>query len=530
MREGLDITQANNHYLSVIARLRSGVTIEQAQTELDILGAQLAERYPRGHDIRARLYPLKDDIIGSSSRALEIMLGAVALVLVLVCVNVANLLLVRGSDRAREFAVRSALGAERSRLVRQMLIESLTLALAGDLAGLLVARLAMSAIVALGSGSIPRLATLNLDPRLLLFSVVIATLCAVGFGVAPALRAARTQPGDVLRDESRGSTGGLGHIRLREWLVVSQVALAFVLLAGAGLLVASARQIGQVDLGVKPANAFVFELSLPYARYDSTARARTYEELAKKIEEIPGIVAAGGVSKLAATGDYNSWGMTVLSGPLNGAKAGDGEAENRIISGDYFKATGIPLLEGRAFDARDGNTAPDRVIVSASLAKRMFPGISALGQRLESGGHNSEIIGVAGDVATNAEGAEAQYIYHAHTQFSGDRVWSLTQIVRTARPPDAMIANVRRLIAGVDPLLVMHRPSLFSDALGAAKRNVPSRCESWQVSPWSRSRCRRWEYSECCRTESACVRRNSAFAWRSARERARSGEWCCDRD
>lgn len=466
LREGLDITQANNHYLAVIARLRPGVTIEQAQSELDILSTQLADRYPEGRNISARLYPLKDDIVGSASRALEIMLGAVALVLVLVCVNVANLLLVRGSDRAREFAVRSALGAARSRLVRQMLIESLTLALAGDFAGLLVARGAMSAIVALGSGSIPRLAELHLDPQLLVFSVVIATLCAVGFGMAPALRAARTQPGDVLRDESRGSTGGAGHIRLREWLVVSQVALAFVLLAGAGLLLASARQIGEVDLGVKPADAFVFDLSLPYARYDSTARARTYEEIAKKIEQIPGVIAAGGVSKLPATGSYHSWGTTVLSGPLNGSKDGNGEAENRVISGDYFKAAGIPLLEGRAFDARDDNVAPDRVIVSASFAKRLFPGISALGQRLESGGHRSEVIGVVGDVATNAEGAEAAYIYHAHTQFSGDRVWSLTQIVRTAGPPDAVKTNVRQLIASVDPLLVMYRTSPFAEAVG----------------------------------------------------------------
>ncbi len=466
LREGLDITQANNHYLSVIARLRSGVTIEQAQGELDILSAQLSERYPQGRDIHARIYPLKDDIVGSASRALEIMLGAVALVLVLVCVNVANLLLVRGSDRAREFAVRSALGAERSRLVRQMLIESLTLALAGDLAGLVFARVAMSGIVALGSGSIPRLATLDLDPRLLAFSVVIATLCAVGFGMAPALRAARTQPGDVLRDESRGSTGGAGQIRLREWLVVSQVALAFVLLAGAGLLLASARQIGQVELGVNTGSALVFDLSLPYARYDSTARARTYEEIAKNVETIPGVIAAGGVSKLPATGNYNSWGMTVHSGPLNGTKNGNGEAENRIVSGDYFKAAGIPVLEGRVFDARDDNAAPNRVVVSANLAKRMYPGISALGQRLETGNHQSEIIGVVGDVATNAEGADAQYIYHAHTQFAGDRVWSLTQIVRTVRAPDAMIANVRRLISGVDPLLVMHRPSSFADAVG----------------------------------------------------------------
>jgi predicted permease len=466
LREGLDITQADNHYLAVIARLRPGVTIAQAQGELDILGPQLAERYPAGKETRARLYPLKDDIVGSASHALEIMLGAVALVLVLVCVNVANLLLVRGSDRAREFAVRSALGAERSRLVRQMLIESLTLALAGDLAGLLVARVTMSAIVALGSGSIPRLAELNLDPRLLVFSLVISTVCAVGFGMAPALRAARTQPGDVLRDESRGSTGGLAHIRLREWLVVSQVALAFMLLAGAGLLIESARRIGQIDLGVKPAGAFVFDLSLPYARYDSTGRSRTYEEIANKVEQIPGVVAAGGVSKLPATGNYHSWGVTVLSGPLNGAKEGHGQSQNRVISGDYLKAAGIPVLEGRAFEPRDDNAAPSRVLVSANLAMKLFPGISAIGQRLNTGDRSSEIIGVVGDVAVDAEGGDGLYVYHPHLQFAGERVWSLTQVVRTSGPPDAIRPSVRQVVAAIDPLLVMHRPSLFAEAIG----------------------------------------------------------------
>ncbi len=466
LREGLDITQAGNHYLSVIARLRPGVSIGQAQSELDILGAQLNQRYPDANKTGARLYPLKDDIVGSASRALEIMLGAVALVLVLVCVNVANLLLVRGSDRAREFAVRSALGAARARLIRQMLIESVMLALVGDLAGLIVARVAMSAIVALGAGSIPRLAELHLDPRLLVFSIVIATLCAVGFGMAPALRAARTQPGDVLREESRGSTGGLAHIRLREWLVVSQVALAFVLLAGAGLLVQSARRLGEVDLGVKATGALVFDLSLPPARYDSTGRSRAYEEISRKIEEIPGVVAAGGVSKLPATGFYHAWGMTVLSGPLVGSKEGRGQSQNRVISGDYLKAAGIPVLEGRAFDARDDNSAPSRVLVSANLAKRMFPGISAIGQRINSGGPKGEIIGVVGDVATDAEGADGMYVYHPHTQFAGERVWSLTQVVRTSGAPDAVRTAVRQVIAAIDPLLVMHHPTLFSEAIG----------------------------------------------------------------
>jgi predicted lysophospholipase L1 biosynthesis ABC-type transport system permease subunit len=191
------------------------------------------------------------------------MLGAVGLVLLLVCVNIANLLLVRGSERAHEIALRSALGADRSRLVRQMLIESITLALAGGAASLAVARLAMSAIVILGAGTIPRLESLSLDPRLMLFSFLIASVSAIVFGLAPALRASRTQPVDVLRDQSRSATGSVGQMRLREWLVVSQVAMAFVLVVGAGLLLASFDRTRRVDLGVKPNGVLTFELNLP---------------------------------------------------------------------------------------------------------------------------------------------------------------------------------------------------------------------------------------------------------------------------
>jgi predicted permease len=257
-----------NHYLSAIARLRPGIPLPRAQAELDRLSATLAVRYPDANEALARLDPLKDDVVGSADRALGIMLGAVALVLVLVCVNIANLLLVRGSDRAREFALRSALGAERGRLIRQTLIESLTLALAGAAVGIVIARFSMSAIVALGAGSIPRLSELSLEPRLLLFAVVIATLSAIGFGLAPAFRAARTDPGDVLRDQTRSATSSGTQLRLREWLVVSQVALAFVLLVGAGLLIVSLRNLRAVDLGVRTEGVLTFELHLPEARYD----------------------------------------------------------------------------------------------------------------------------------------------------------------------------------------------------------------------------------------------------------------------
>ena len=202
-----------------------------------------------------------------------------------------------------------------------MLIESLTLALAGDVAGLVVARLAMSAIVALGAGTIPRLDSLSLDPRLLAFSFVVATLSALVFGLAPALRVARTQPGDVLREQSRSSTGGATQMRLREWLVVSQVALAFVLLVGAGLLLASFERIRRVDLGVRPENVLTFELHLPDARYDSIARARFYDEFATDVARLPGVRAAGGVSRLPATGPFHSWGVRAVSGTLANTRA-----------------------------------------------------------------------------------------------------------------------------------------------------------------------------------------------------------------
>ncbi len=475
---GTDVSNANNHYLTGIARLRPGQSIESAQAELDGLSLRLAEQYPDAKDARARLYPLKDDIVGSSTRALTLMLGGVGLVLVLVCVNIANLLLVRGSERAREFALRSALGAERGRLVRQMLIESMTLALAGAMAGLVVARLGMTAIVRLGAGSIPRLNALSLDPALLGFAVIIASLCAVVFGLAPALRAARTQPGDVLRDQSRSSTGGAAQLRLREWLVVSQVALAFVLLVGAGLLLASFQRLREVDLGVHTDRVETFEVHLPDARYDAQGRARLYEALATRIAQIPQVTAAGGVSRLPATGSYHSWGVRPLTGPLANAEENGLGGEQRVVSGEYFTAMGIPVLQGRAFDARDDAAAPDRVVISQSAAQRLFPDVDPLGQRLRTGGRESEVIGVVGDIAINNEGDGAFFIYHPHRQWADDRNWALTQVVATTGEPEALQPALRRVLSELDPGLVLFRPTPFSDVIG---RGVAQRVFTLQI-------------------------------------------------
>jgi putative ABC transport system permease protein len=463
---GRDLGNVDNHYLSVIARLRPGASIGRAQDELDRLGLRLAEQYADARNTGARLHPLKEDIVGSSSKALQLMLGAVGLVLILICVNLANLLLVRGSDRAREFALRSALGAERDRLVRQTLIESLTLAFAGGIAGIIVARFAMAAIVAIGAGSIPRLSALTLEPRLLAFSLVIATVSAVGFGLAPAMRAARTQPGDVLREQSRAATSGGVQMRLRQWLVVSQVALAFVLLVGAGLLIASLQRIRQTPLGFKPDGVLTFELHLPGARYDSTARARFYEDVAARLATVRGVTAAGGVSKLPATGDYNIWGARAETGPLAGTDRANIAAQQRVISGQYFAVVGIPVIDGRLFDEHDDESAPKRVVVSRSVAERLFPGVRAVGQTIRAGGRSREVIGVVPDVALDPRGQMVSYVYHAHRQFAGDRNWALSQVVRTTGSLDGLQADARRVIASLDPQLVMYKPIALADAIG----------------------------------------------------------------
>ena len=469
LRAGKDPSNIDNHYLSVIGRLRPTIPMARAQAELDLLMASIVREYSHASRVRsvARLYPLKDDIVGGATRSYMLMLGAALLVLVLVCVNVANLLLVRGSERARELAVRSALGASRSRIVRQMLLESVALALVGGAAGLLVARGTMAVILAIGAGSMPRIESTHVDAHLLIIALVLSTVSAIGFGLGPALRMARSEPREVLQEQGRSFTGGRRQMRMRQWLVVAQVALAFVLLVGAGVLLASFSRLRDLDLGVRTDHVLTYELHLPEARYDSTARARLYEEIAARTEALPGVRAAGGVSKLPATGQYHEWGVQALTGPLaNTQREGNVGGQNRVVSGDYFKAVGIPIVDGRVFDAHDDNKAPDRVVVSRRLAEQLFPGVRAVGQRLNTGNHDSEIIGVVGDVAVDAEGRIEPYVYHAHRQFAGDRNWALIQTVLTAGDPSALQNALRQTVASLDPQLVMYKPVALNDAIG----------------------------------------------------------------
>jgi predicted permease len=227
------------------------------------------------------------------------------------------------------------------------------------------------------------------------------------------------------------------------------------------------RQIGQLDLGIRQDHALVFEIHLPDARYDGPARAAFYEDFAARVRALPGVEAAGGVSKLPATGPYHQWGTTALSGPLANTREGHSSlVQQRVVSGDYFGAAGIPILAGRAFGPDDDAKAPRRLIVSKSLAVRFFPGLDAVGQRLTVSGRDGVIVGVAGDVAVTAEGDQGLYVYHSHRQMADDRNWPLTQVVRTGGSIETLRRDTRTLLAALDPQLVMYDPSTLADAIG----------------------------------------------------------------
>ncbi|HEY4320865.1 MAG TPA: ABC transporter permease [Gemmatimonadales bacterium] len=464
---GKDLTNANNHYLSVIGRLRPGITLPQAQSELDGLSRILQKEYAtRAATTTAHLYSLKDDVVGSARGSLELIGGAVALMLLLVCVNIANLLLVRGSERAREFAMRSALGARRGRLIQQLLTESLVLACIGALLALPIARLVMAVIVKIGGDSIPRLDHLAFDFRVLGFSLAAAFGSALLFGLMPAWRAAATQPADVLRRSSRSATGDRAQGRLRSLLVTAQVALAFLLLVGAGLLLASFRALSSVPLGIKPDNVLTFQVHLPEARYDSLGRTAFHDRFDHAIAALAGVRATGASSRLPVAGSYNDWGVAIQTGPLVGTRQAQAGGEQRIVTPGYFNATGIRLVAGRLFTDADNAAASPHFILSRKAAQLYFGKESALGQRVESGGQTGEVVGVVDDVAIDPEGDAPPTMYRPHDQFAGDRNWSLFQAVATRGPADAMLPAIHRLLAEIDPQLVMDQTATMTNIIG----------------------------------------------------------------
>ncbi len=455
-----------NHYLSVIARLRSGVALEQARAQLDALSVSQAELYPNNHEgWAAEVEPLYDDVVGNAGTMLYLLLGAASLVLLIACVNVASLFLARNITREREFALRSAIGAGRFRLVRQLLTESLTVAVLGGLAGLALAYWGVKTLLPLASEALPRADEVTFDATLFVFALALALVTVMVFGLAPALRFSGAKLEGSLREHPRTVTRGARDGRVRDLLVMSQVALAILLLVGAGLFMRSLVKLQHLDLGIRHKGVMTFEVHLGGPRYSvPAARIAFHQNLQDRLSSHPDVQAASAISKLPVSGRFNRWTFTYLSASGEVMEHGGG-ADFRIIEGDYFEALGIELLSGRYFESTDGSDAPAVAIVNQSLARKYYEGRDPLGQYID---RVWQIVGVVSDVAHDSRGSTTPKVYLPHAQSGDDRNWALTQVVATSIPGREFFDVARRELAAIDPGLVMHNRRSMREVTGAA--------------------------------------------------------------
>jgi putative ABC transport system permease protein len=462
--EGSNRTVWFNHYLSVVGRLRPGATLEQAQAELKTIAGRIESNYGKSQVRRsARVTPLQVDTVGTAGSLLWMLLGAVGLLLTIACVNVAGLVLARGAAREQELAVRAALGCSRWRLARQLVVESLLLSLAGGVVGLASAQVVTRLLLAAAPDAVARVAVGSSGSGLVFaFGFVVALGAGLAFGLAPALQHARPNLEGVLRDSGRGTSGGRRQARFRQVLVVCQIALALVLLTGAGLLLRSFARLSGVDLGLRAEHVLTFQVNLPAGRYaEPERRAAFHVAFQDRLAAIPGVRAAGAVSRLPVTGTYHTWNAGRTDRPENAGVS----ADQRVVEGRFFEALGIRMLRGRSFNRQDAAT-PRQVVINDRLARTLFPGEDPVGRRLRVAGGEAEIIGVVADVAVGARVATPSIVYHLHRQFAANRNWDLTGVVSSDRPAAGLLDDIRRELHSIDPALVLHQPRPLVEVIG----------------------------------------------------------------
>ena len=438
--------------LTVLARLKNGVTLQQAQTEMDSIGAQLEAINPAvNRGWRPNLFPIQTALIGKTRDAMWVLLGAVGFLLLMACVNIANLLLARGAGRQREIAIRAAMGASRARLVTQFLTESVMLALAGGALGLIVARVAVMLIAKLGPPSVPRLTEAGVDGRLLLFAIGVSALTGILFGIAPALEGTRANVVAGLSEGGRGGGSGRRSRLLRRGLVVVEIALALIVLIGAGLLMRGFGRLRTVSPGFQPDNLFTMRVPLGGGRNNAIEKRVAFvAQLTDKIAALPGVLSAGAVNDLPLTGLGN--GSTFW---IDGRPAPLPErrplAPTRGATPGYFRTMGIPLIEGREFDGRDTPASKPVAIIDQALARRYFPQGGAIGSRIitDANGKVEEIVGVVGTVRPDKlEGEAWPTIYMPHSQKHDQ---TMIAVARTVNDPLSIGSAAARAVHELDP-------------------------------------------------------------------------------
>jgi predicted permease len=461
-------TRRDREDYNVVGKLKRGVTLPSARAEMDAITARLRREhpdlYPSNGGLTFGIVPLQEQVVGDVRRAILVLMASVAFVLLIACANVANLQLARALGREKEFAVRAALGASRARLASQVVGEGLLLALAGGALGVAVAAIGLRFIRVLGPQSVPRLAEVAINGEVLLFTIGASIASGVLFGLAPALRIGALDVNDGLKESARGasvanSVWGRGN-NGRRVLVAAEVALAVVLLVGAGLLIRSFVRLQQVWPGFESNQVLTFELGLNGRRYQDPAVAvELHRQMIERIGRLPGIAAVGSVSALPLSQMF-AWGPVTVEGRRPAPGEAFINADVRTVAGTYFEALRIALVAGRVFDDHDVKSGQPVVVVDSFMAEQLWPGQSALGRRLRFGGAASTspwltVVGVVGRVKQYTLDADSRIaMYLAHAQFP---VRSMNVAVRTNGDPESAAAAVRGALREVDPDLPIYR-------------------------------------------------------------------------
>ena len=456
----VDPQERGNHGINALGRLKPGVTLPQAQAEIDTFTRGFLRQYDDLYDetFGLTLVPAPIEVFGDIRPALMILLLAVGAVLLIACANVANLLLARSESRQKEIAVRVALGAGRHRIVRQLLTESMALSVVGGAAGIALAYALTQGLVALDPLKIPRVQDIALDARVLAFTAAISALTGVLFGIVPALQSSRTDLQSVLKEGGRDSRVGAGW--LRRVLVTSEIAASVVLVAAAMLLARSFARLLDVDAGFNPAHVLTLRTSLPNATYtDSAAMVRAYAEVGRGLRESPGVQAAGAVTGLPMASTRGDWGIRIEGRPMDPREGL--AADWQVVTPGYFEALGTPLRGGRTFTDADTASSLPVIVVNETMAKKYWPGVDAVGRRMTMGSNDRwiTVVGVVADIHHRGLDMEPRpEMYRPHTQFryggaDAPAVQMMTWAVRTTDDPRAAVSYARAAVSAVDARL-----------------------------------------------------------------------------
>jgi putative ABC transport system permease protein len=455
--------------LRVMAKLKPGVTLDAARAETSAIAARMTEQYPETNKgVGSTVVPLHEQLVGDVRPAMLVLLGAVALVLLIACANVANLLLARAAAREKEVAIRAALGASRARLIRQHLTESLVLALIGGAFGLLLAFWIVDALVSFAPKGTPRLEEIAIDPGVLAFTFGVALLTGLAFGLAPALLSSRTNFNSSLKEGGRDSSATSRGGRVRSALVVSEVGLALMLLVGAGLLIKSFVNLQRVDPGFNPKGVLRVDVTLPRTRYpERNQSAAFYKQLLDRVTALPGVQSAGAVSSLPLSGGGTDSGFAIEGRPP--VEPGHPQvAWYSSVTPAYFRAMGSRLLRGREFTDADSTEAAKVVVISETMAHRYFPEEDPLGKRLVfgSGKDLRGIVGVIADVkffGLNLDARPSMYFPHAQSPARG-----MSLVVRTQGEPMQLAAAIRGQVSELDRDLAVSNVMTMEQLVGVS--------------------------------------------------------------